>query len=258
MEEFVHLARSVTVSAPIPSPLKFELADLALLARIQDAMGIGVIFDWDGVVIDSRRQHELSWERLADEEDRDLPEGYFLKSFGRVNQHIIPDLLKWSSDPEEIQRLSDRKESLYREIMAAEAPPEPLAGVRELLVSLRQAEIPRIIGTSTPRANIDFALELLGLSEFFADAVTAEDVTRGKPDPEVFLKAADKMGLDPAACAVIEDTGHGIEAARAAGMKGIAVLTTHGKKELAEAGADLILTSLRELDVQLLRSLFHR
>src|SRR5690606_30388227 len=114
--------------------------------------------------------------------------------------------LGWAAegDAERIRALGDRKEGLYREILRAEGI-EPLPGVVILLKELQAAGIPCAIGTSTPRANVECVLELTGLAGFFADIAASEDVSRGKPDPEVFLKAAGKLGAEPAACVVIED-----------------------------------------------------
>ena len=149
----------------------------------------GAIFDWDGVIIDSSWHHEESWKRLAREIGKPLPEGHFLKGFGRKNEYIIPEILDWSHDATEIARISMRKEALYREVVA-ERGIDPLPGVRTWLERLRDAGVPCAIGSSTHRANIDLSLGLIGLRDFFGHIVSAEDVTRGKPDPQVFLIAA--------------------------------------------------------------------
>jgi HAD superfamily hydrolase (TIGR01509 family) len=192
----------------------------------------GALFDWDGVIIDSSRHHEESWERLAREERRALPPDHFTKGFGRKNEFIIPQLLKWTDEPAAIRRISLRKEALYREVVA-EWGLEPLPGVRVWLERLRDAGVPCAIGSSTHRANIDLSLGLIGLAEFFSGIVTAEDVSVGKPDPEVFVKAARSIDRAPERCVVFEDAFVGIEAARAGGMKVIGVATTHPAAELA-------------------------
>ncbi len=209
-------------------------------------MQIGAIFDWDGVIIDSSAAHERSWELLAEEEELLLPPDHFLKGFGRKNAFIIPNLLHWSEDPVEIERLGARKESLYREIIR-ESGIEPLAGVLELLRALKDAGIPCSVGSSTPRVNIDTIMELIGVSDYFQAITTAEDVSHGKPHPEVFLKAAAKIGCAPENCVVFEDAHPGIEAALAGGMKVIGVGTTHPKEELTQA--HLAVHRLTEVDV---------
>lgn len=204
----------------------------------------GALFDWDGVVIDSSRHHEESWERLARELAKPLPPGHFKAGFGRKNEFIISNLLQWTTDVDEVRRISLRKEALYREVVA-EWGLEPLPGVRVWLERLRAAGVPCAIGSSTHRANIDLSLGLIGLGEFFSGIVTAEDVSHGKPDPEVFVKAAQSIGREPARCVVFEDAHVGIEAGRAGGMKVIGVATTHPASELGVA--DRVVHRLDEL-----------
>jgi HAD superfamily hydrolase (TIGR01509 family) len=211
------------------------------------------LFDWDGVVIDSRRQHEESWERLATETNLPLPADHFLKGFGRKNECIIPHLLRWTEDPDEIRTLSLRKEELYR-LIVAEKGLEALPGVREWLARLTEAGIPCVIGSSSHRENIRLSLDILRLSHSFNAWVTSEDVLQGKPDPEVFLKAASEAGFPPNRCIVFEDAHVGIAAARAAGMRVIGVATTHPKSELH--AADLSVERLDELDITQLTSWF--
>lgn len=206
----------------------------------------GAIFDWDGVIIDSSAHHEESWERLAREVAKPLPEGHFKRGFGMKNEFIIPQLLAWSQDSTEIVRLSLRKESLYREVVK-ERGLAPLPGVRTWLEKLAAAKIPCVVGSSTHRVNIELALDQIHLREFFSAIVSAEDVSHGKPHPEVFLKAAEKINLAPGKCVVFEDAHVGIEAARAAGMRVIAVATTNPLAELTKA--DLAVERLDELEI---------
>lgn len=196
----------------------------------------GVIFDWDGVVIDSSAQHERSWELLAEEIQKPLPAGHFKAGFGKKNQEIIPSLLHWSSDPEEIQRLGDRKEVLYRELVREQGV-AVLPGARELLTALQEARILRSVGSSTPRSNLDAIFAATGLDQLFDAVVCGDDVQNGKPAPDVFLLAAEKLGLPPSDCLVIEDAHVGIEAAHRAGIKVLAVATTHPLEELSRADA---------------------
>jgi HAD superfamily hydrolase (TIGR01509 family) len=194
----------------------------------------GAIFDWDGVIIDSSRHHEESWERLAREEKRELPEGHFKAGFGRKNQYIIPEILVWTREHSEIERISLRKEALYREVVL-EWGLEPLPGVKAWLERLRDACVPCAIGSSTHRPNIDLSLSILGFESYFSAIVTAEDVTIGKPDPQVFLVAASRIQRPPECCVVFEDAFVGIEAAKAGGMRVIGVATTHSLEALIDA-----------------------
>lgn len=202
------------------------------------------IFDWDGVIIDSSRQHELSWEQLAQHEKLPLPAGHFQRSFGMKNERIIPELLRWTTDPVEIKRLSWLKEEFYRQIVRASGI-QALPGVREFLERLDAAGIPRIVGSSTPRANIELVVELVGLRQYFRHIVAAADVTHGKPDPEVFLLCAQQLGFPAKRCLVFEDAHVGIAAARAAKMKVIGVATTHPAAALHDA--DRVVQQLDEL-----------
>jgi len=205
------------------------------------------VFDWDGVILDSSRHHEESWERLAKVEGKVLPKGHFLRGFGRRNVEIMRDMLHWSEDPAEIQRLSLRKEELYREVVK-ERGIEPLPGVREWLERLREGGIPCGIGSSTEEKNVRLGLGLLGLEDFFQTAVTAEHVKRGKPAPDVFLEVARRLGMSPGRCVVFEDAPAGVEAGRAAGMRVVGVTTTHPGGHLE--GVDREVERLDELRVE--------
>ena len=215
-----------------------------------------VIFDFDGVVIDSHDAHERSWFALANELGHPFTRETFVATFGQRNESILP-LLGWAEpgDQARIQQLGDRKELLYREILRQEGI-VPLPGVVELLADLQKHGIACAIGTSTPRANVECVLAITGLAGFFKQIAAAEDVTHGKPDPEVFLKAAAMLGAEPAACVVIEDAQVGIRAAKAAGMKAVAVTTTHPAEALAPENPQRIEASLVPVDTAYLRGLW--
>jgi beta-phosphoglucomutase family hydrolase len=206
----------------------------------------GAIFDWDGVIINSAAQHELSWERLAKECGKTLPENHFKRGFGMKNEVIIPELLGWTNVPTEVRILSLRKEAIYREIVREQGM-TALPGVIEWLQTLQAVGMPCVIASSTHRENITTTLEVLRLESFFADIVTAEDVKRGKPDPEVFLTAAQRLEVEPADGIVFEDALVGVAAAKAAGMRVVAVATTEPKDKLAHA--DWVVDQMDELSV---------
>jgi HAD superfamily hydrolase (TIGR01509 family) len=206
----------------------------------------GAIFDWDGVIINSEEHHRLSWDRLAAETGYVLPEGHFKRGFGMKNDVIIPELLGWTTDPAEIQKLSLRKEAIWREAVR-ETGIKPLPGVEPWLAALAEEGIPCVIASSTHRENITTTLEIIGLGKFFAAVVAAEDVKRGKPDPEVFLTAASRIGVAPKGAVVFEDALVGIAAARAAKIRVAAVATTNTREALHEA--DWVVDRLDELSV---------
>ena len=211
------------------------------------------IFDWDGVVIDSSAQHERSWELLAAEINKPLPVDHFIRGFGKKNQLIIPTILDWSHDSAEIEKLSVRKEELYRELVRDQGL-TILPGAWELLRALKEAGIPRAVGSSTPRVNLDAVFASTGLGEMFDAVVSANDVTNGKPAPDVFLKAASFLGIEPAKCVVFEDALFGIEAAQRAGMKVVALSTTNPPELLTHA--DKVVPNLAGVDLDMLRGLF--
>lgn len=215
---------------------------------------IGFIFDWDGVVVDSSRQHAESWDVVSEEEGLPLFEGHFKQGFGKRNEVIIPEILKWAEHPDEVARLAFKKEETYRRIVR-ESGLEPLPGVRAILDSLVANGKRRVVGSSTPRANIDAVLEIIQLDGIFEGVVAAEDVSRGKPDPEVFLKAAALIGLPPERCIVFEDSITGVEAGLAAGMKVVGLSTTNSIEALSKAGVAIAVNSFEELTLKKLTQL---
>lgn len=207
----------------------------------------GAIFDWDGVIIDSGQLHAQSWRRLAAELGKEIAPDSFIRGFGMKSAQIIAEIHGWATDPAEIARLENRKEALYREIVGRSAI-APLPGVVEWLERLRVAGVPCAIASSTHRLNIDAVLDRIGLKDAFLQIISAEDVKHGKPNPEVFLKAAERLGIGAERCVVFEDAHVGIEAAHAAGMKVVAVATTHPVEQLQ--AADLVVRRLDELTVE--------
>ena len=210
-----------------------------------------VIFDWDGVVVDSSAHHERSWEVIASRRGFPLPADHFKRGFGKKNNVIIPDL-GWATAPAEVDALAREKEDIYRSLVR-EKGIDPLPGVRELLAALQAAGIPCAIGSSTERANLDCLLDLMDLRKFFRVIVSGDEVERGKPDPSIFLLAAERLGIAAADCVVIEDALVGIEAARRAGMPVLAVGTTNPIEALGSA--DAAVADMTQVTRQLLESL---
>ena len=208
------------------------------------------IFDWDGVVVDSSAAHEQAWQRLAAAEGLPLAPGSFLRGFGKRNEVIIPEIHGWATEPAEIRRLSLAKEAFYREL-AAGGLITLLPGAKELLGALAAAGVPCVVGTSTHRLNLRLAFDRFGLERHFVGAVTSEDVSRGKPDPEVFLKACALAGGDPAASVVFEDTLAGVAAAKAGGFRAVGLCTTNPRAVMATSGADAVVADLSEVTVGL-------
>lgn len=204
-----------------------------------------VIFDMDGVLVDSYHAHWESWRLMAEEIGKPLTEERFVTTFGRTSREIIA--AHWGADSltdQEIAEFDRRKEALYRELVAKDFP--VMDGAGELLQALHDSGFRLAVGSSGPPENVALAVERLGAGSLFHALVTGRDVKKGKPDPEVFLVAASRLGVPPERCAVIEDAPVGIAAANAAGMTSIALLSTGHTAESVSA-ARLIVRSLREL-----------
>lgn len=214
----------------------------------------GVIFDWEGVIVNSSDAHERSWAILADERNFLLPENHFKLGFGKCNEEIIPHILGWSRDEDEIRELSERKEEIFRRIITEEGI-EPLPGVRCLAEDLKQRKIPCAIGTSTCRANIDLALEIMDLQAHFSGIITVECVRAGKPAPDVFLQAARVLDLPPEKIVVIEDSLAGIEAGIAGGFNVVAVATTNPPELLHRTRAHCVVNRMTEINPGLISAL---
>ena len=216
---------------------------------------IGYLFDWDGVVVDSSRQHRESWDMLAAAEKLPLFDGHFELGFGKKNTFIIPNILKWTQEPAEIARLGDRKEEFYREIVARSGL-QPLPGARAFLERLKSEGCRCCVASSTPRENIEAVLEVIGLQGFFDETVAAADVNEGKPHPEVFLKAAAKIGFPRERCVVFEDSFSGVEAGFAAGMPVVGLATTNPAPELLARGVAFAEPSFETISLERIATLF--
>jgi beta-phosphoglucomutase len=198
------------------------------------------LWDVDGTLIDSREYHWLSWRGALAGEGFNVTPEQFAESFGRRNDEILRGYFP-SYSSEEITRVGEAKEVAYRRLVR-ERGIELLPGVRRWLDRLHEGGWRQAVASSAPRANLEVIVEALGLDGYFAAVAAAEDVTEGKPDPQVFLVAAAKLGVAPASCVVVEDAPAGTEAARRAGMRCVGVLSSHGGLE-----ADIVVRTLEEL-----------
>ncbi|MCK4872816.1 MAG: HAD family phosphatase [Phycisphaerales bacterium] len=204
---------------------------------------IAVIFDIDGVLVDSYEAHFQSWRSLACEAGITLTKTQFAQTFGRTGRDIIACF--WGDLPDDdIKRMDERKEAFYRDIVSDNFPAMP--GAADLIGALRDAGCRIAVGSSGPPENVQLVIDRLALEGLLGAVVHGMDVTRGKPDPQVFLLAAQRLGIEPRHCVVVEDAPAGIAAAHAAGMSCVALCST-GRTcdELAEA--DLIVDALTDL-----------
>jgi beta-phosphoglucomutase len=212
---------------------------------------LGVIFDVDGVLVDSLEAHYASWSILGDAVGKPHPRDLFARTFGMHNREIIPLWLGPGVPPEDVEELSTTKEALYRWV--ARRALRPLDGAASLVEDLASSGFLLAVGSSGPRENVELSLRVLGVRDRFSALSTGGDVREGKPDPEVFLKALERLGLPASRCAVVEDAPQGVEAGLRAGLRVIAVATTRDPEELRHA--HLVVRSLRELSPERIRRL---
>ena len=200
-----------------------------------DAAPRAVVFDMDGVLVDSGAHHRDAWRAMCRDCGLTPPPDLWRLTIGRPAEDAVA-LLVGSNDPVEVRRLADLKREHYTRL--ARRGIIAVAGAHEFVTALARAGVPRAVATSASRRDLERVLEALGLRDLIDAAVSADDVRRGKPDPEVYRKAADALGVTPAACVVFEDAIVGVQAARAAGMRVIGVTTAHTADELIGAGAE--------------------
>ena len=215
-------------------------------------MSYAVIFDVDGVLVDSYQPHWQSWQRLAEETGAIFSEENFAATFGQTSREIIRRFWPGDHDDQSVKQLDDRKEYLYREILHEHFP--AMAGAVDLIDALLADGFHLGVGSSGPPENVTLTLRQLERAEVFEAVVTGRDVHRGKPDPQVYRLAAERLGVTPARCVVIEDAAPGIEAAHRAQMACVGLVST-GRTREELAAADLLVDALGALTPQRLRSL---
>jgi HAD superfamily hydrolase (TIGR01509 family) len=213
---------------------------------------LGIIFDFNGVIINDERFHEQSWREMY--QDKQFTEEDMQKHiFGKREKEIFEFVVGRPLSEEELSLLSDNRIEIVKKLLSQGIAPTP--GLIPFLQLLQDSKIDYIIATSSRKPYIRYILELLQLTGSFSQTITAEDVAHGKPNPEVFLKAAAKIQKDPKHCVVFEDTHSGIEAAKRAGMKVVALTTTHPQESVQDA--DLIVPDFTTINLEVLTKLFH-
>ncbi|HEU5439475.1 MAG TPA: HAD family phosphatase [Ktedonobacterales bacterium] len=211
--------------------------------------GYGVLWDVDGVVIDSAEQHRLAWKQLAEENGFPYSDAAFWAGFGRRNSDVIPLMFGVEGPPERLAALAERKEQIYRTLVAEQG--QALPGARELMAALHAAGYRQALASSAPEANIRLIVDLLGLGSYLGATVSGEAVAHGKPAPDIFLAAAERLDVAPGHCLVIEDAPAGVQAARAAGMRCLAIRRAGQADAPGLEAADALVTSLEEASVAL-------
>ena len=215
----------------------------------------GAIFDMDGTLLDSYHAHGSAWRQALGEQSITYGDEDFHRHFGRRNEEIIRDVYQRLGGPEpspdHIQAIADRKEQLFRATLSGDCTEMP--GARRLLERLRGAGWRLAVGSSAPRENLELALELLDMAHFMDATVCGGDVRRGKPEPDVFLEAARRIGIDGRCCLVFEDAPAGVESGHRAGMPVVGIRCPHHESELE--AADLVVDDFDECPEPVLRAL---
>jgi beta-phosphoglucomutase len=208
------------------------------------------VWDADGTLVDTAELHFAAWVRFAAEVGKPFTRSDFAATFGWRNPEIVRHLFDPAATDERCREWGELKEGFYRTTAEASGI-ELLPGVRSLLDQLAGAGWLQAVGSSAPRANLDMILRQTRTAAYFAAVVSGEDVSRGKPEPEVFLTAAGRLGVDPTRCVVFEDAVAGVQAAKAAGMKcvGVTFVGHHPADRLRAAGAELVVPSLATVSV---------
>ncbi len=211
-----------------------------------------ILWDMDGVIVDSNLFHFAAWQEIFAERGVRFAEENFIKLFGARNDFITRQVLGGELYEEDIKILAQEKESVFRS--KARGNIKPFPGVIKLLNTIKKGTFKLALVSSAPKENIDFVTGELDIGGGYFDCVVCgHEVAESKPSPQIYLLAAEKLGAEPKDCIVIEDSPFGVKAAKVAGMRCLAVTNTHPREELNEA--DKVVNSLEEVD---LITLIHR
>jgi beta-phosphoglucomutase len=211
----------------------------------------GVIFDMDGVIVDSNPYHKIALKDFCSSHGYELSDEQLLKRiYGRTNRDWLTEL--FGKLPEDqLAEYAEEKESLYRKLLNYDI--KPVKGLIKFLDLLDAHKILRAIGTSAPRTNVDFTLTKTNTVKYFPTILNDTFVTHSKPNPEIYLKSAEALGLPNSQCIVIEDSLSGVEAGQRAGSKVVGITTTHSREELKHC--DLVIDDFEGLGIEALEGL---
>jgi beta-phosphoglucomutase family hydrolase len=230
------------------APNLYELKD----AHMQEKRILqAVLWDMDGVIVDTYEGHFLSWKQSLEEVGQPFDDEIFRTTFGMNNRLILAHVFGRELDEEFIWKVGNRKEEIFRQDIKGMV--QALPGVKDWLERFKDMGLKQAVASSAPQANIDALLDELGIRDYF-QAEASGSTLKGKPDPAVFLLAAQKLGVDPVNCLVIEDAIAGVEAAKRAGCRCVAVLTTNPAEVLSKA--DCIVKDLSFFTEEMLKGLF--
>ncbi|OIR03399.1 fructose-1-phosphate phosphatase YqaB [mine drainage metagenome] len=211
----------------------------------------GVAFDLDGTLIDNNAYHILSWQEFYKRRNRSFTSQEFIEHFnGKTNADVLKYIFHPNLTAEETHRYTEEKEKIYREIYAPHI--KPVAGLINLLELLHQQNIPMVIATSGIPVNIEFMLQHIPIAKYFKTIINSTHISHGKPHPEIYQIAAKELGFAPEKCIAFEDAVAGVQSAKSAGLKTIALTTTHQPTELKQA--DKIVKDFTEITMEMMQA----
>jgi len=196
----------------------------------------------DGVIVDNHDYHHEAWMQFCMKYGLTV-EGDVSRYFGRTNTDILTNIFQDELSDKQLYEYAGEKEKLYRGLY--EGNIETAAGLEKLLMNLQHAGFKLAIATSAPSGNVDFVLGNTNLHMYFDAVIDSSMIKKGKPDPEIYLKAAEKLAAEPKYCLVVEDSVAGISSAKAAGMKVVAITSSNPREKLS--AADMIIDHFNEL-----------
>ena len=203
----------------------------------------GFIFDMDGTVIDSTKHDFNAWKKVMHEKRIDFPYNDFLALLGAKGEEIVKKFLDIPKD--QIDALLEKKEAVFQEIASLNGL-LPMPGVVDFLEKIKAKGLRIALATGAGRTKLDYIFKRIEVSQYFQEIITANEIQKGKPDPEIFLKAAEKLGIRPEEAIVVEDAPNGLRAAKHAGMRCLAITSTHSRQSLQ--GADFIVDHYDDFD----------
>lgn len=223
---------------------------------------MAVLFDMDGVIVLSNTAHQIAWEAYGRLKlGVPITEEMFYRSIaGRKNEDALEELFPGRFSPDELARIGAEKEALYRSEFGPRLEPVPgvLPLIRELSDAPESAGVVIALASSAPPENVEFILSRFGVESAFSIRVDGNQVARAKPDPAIYLLAARRCGVAPESCVVLEDAVAGVQAAKSAGMRCLAVTTSVDRAALQQAGADEVRPDLQDVHLATLLELMHR
>ena len=215
---------------------------------------ICVIFDMDGVIMDNNFYHEKAWRTFCKIHNIYLSDEEFHRYvFGRISNDTMNFIFKKNHTEAEIDRYVDEKENIYRQIYKDKI--KMTEGLSTFLNELKKMDVPIALATSAPTENVEFAFSYLPIRNFFKCILDASDIVKGKPDPEIYIKAIGQLGIKPERCIVFEDSISGVMSALNAGTHVIGVATTHDPEEFD--GVSLVIENFKSISFNKMTSILN-